>query len=134
MSSNISYSEARGEEAKKYLNSLAELRMKVFKDFPYLYDGDFEYEKKYLNTYFSSAHSFVVLAKDSTKSNAIIGAATAILLSEEEDAFKKAFVAQKIDPGTVCYFGESVLLSEYRGLGIGKEFMLARIRFAQEKK
>lgn len=132
MSNRISYLEARGDKAKDYLIPLAELRMGVFRDFPYLYDGDFEYEKKYLNTYFSSPHSFVILAKDNHKNGAIIGASTAIFLSEEEDAFKKAFVEKKINPNTVCYFGESVLLMEYRGLGIGKEFMRARINFARE--
>jgi len=133
MSNRISYLEARGERAKEHLIPLAELRMRVFRDFPYLYDGDFEYEKKYLNTYFSSPHSFVIFAQDKDRNNAIIGASTAILLSEEEEAFKKPFLEQEIDPASVCYFGESVLLSEYRGLGIGKEFMRVRLQFAKEK-
>lgn len=125
----INFLEARGSEAKTFLDELARLRMIVFRDFPYLYAGDLDYERNYLNTYFSSEKSFVILAIDEKK---IVGASTAILLSEEEDAFQKPFRTNGIKPETVCYFGESVLLPEYRGLGIGKKFMQARLSFAKE--
>lgn len=132
-SKHIRYLEARGPEAFNYLEALANLRMQVFKDFPYLYDGDLEYEKNYLKTYFATHNSFVVLAIDSSRNDLIIGASTAILLPEAEPAFRQPFLESGIDENQVCYFGESVLLANYRGLGIGKEFMNARLRFAQSK-
>jgi GNAT superfamily N-acetyltransferase len=52
-------------------------------------------------------------------------------LKFEEDEFKKPFLAQAMQPDTVMYFGESVLLPDYRGLGIGKAFLQKRIDYAQ---
>jgi GNAT superfamily N-acetyltransferase len=126
---SLEFHEARGREARKYLEELARLRMIVFRDFPYLYEGDLEYEHRYLDTYFSSDKSFVILALDGKK---VVGASTAILLTEEEDAFQKPFREHGIEPSTVCYFGESVLFPEYRGLGAGKKFMQARLNFARQ--
>ena len=39
------------------LDPLAALRIAVFREWPYLYEGSSEYEKKYLDTYLRSARS-----------------------------------------------------------------------------
>src|SRR5690606_28349561 len=45
--------------------------------------------------------------------------------------FNKPFVDAGIDPKKVFYFGESVLLPEYRGKGLGKVFMQEREQYAR---
>lgn len=125
----IRFAEFRGSQAHFHVTDLANLRMQVFREFPYLYEGDIEYEKNYLKTYFTSPKSFVALCYDEQK---VIGACTAILLSEEQAEFQTPFLNKGFDPKTVCYFGESVLLSDYRGKGIGNRFMDLRLNFAQE--
>jgi hypothetical protein len=35
-----------GSALQQYITELARLRIEVFRDFPYLYDGDYGYEKK----------------------------------------------------------------------------------------
>lgn len=120
--------ELRGKEAMPYVDRLAAVRSRVFRDFPYLYDGDVEYERRYLNTYFSSAHSFIVLVLDGEK---VVGASTAIWLPDGEEAFQKPFLDRGIPLKEVCYYGESVLLSEYRGRKLGQEFMSRREKFAR---
>lgn len=124
----ITYRECRGQELEPFIESLAQLRIDVFKAFPYLYNGTLDYEKNYLKTYIKSPHSFVTLA---CLGDQIIGATTAILASDEESSFQEPFKARGIAPESVCYFGESILLPEYRGLGIGKEFMNRRLHFAR---
>lgn len=124
----IQFIECRGSELDPFIENLARLRMTVFRSWPYLYEGDFDYEKKYLKTYTSSKNSFVALALFEDQ---IIGATTAILASDEESSFQKPFIERQLAPESVCYFGESILLPEYRGLGIGKEFMNRRLRFAE---
>jgi len=47
-----------------HLDAVAELRIAVFRDWPYLYAGDREYEKNYLATYAQSPESLFVLAFD----------------------------------------------------------------------
>lgn len=50
---------------------------------------------------------------------------------EEEESFKTPFVQYGLDPKEVFYFGESVLLKDYRGKGLGKIFFQERERFAK---
>ena len=50
-----------GDEIYSILPDLARLRMTVFRDWPYLYDGTLEYEEKYLNR-FAEAKGAVVIA------------------------------------------------------------------------
>lgn len=125
---NISIEKYVGEEARRVVDGLAELRLKVFWDFPYLYEGTVDYEKKYLETYFKAKHSFVLVVKDGDK---FVGATTGIWAKEEEESFKKPLKAYGLNTDEVFYFGESVLLSEYRGLGLGKIFMEEREQYAR---
>lgn len=124
----IKYLRLTGEEARAYVQELATLRLKVFWDFPYLYEGSLDYEKKYLETYFKAKHSFIFLVQDGDN---IVGATTSIWAQEEEDSFKEPFRKAGIDPTKVFYFGESVLLPEYRGRGIGKMFFTERENYAR---
>lgn len=119
----LNYLRLSGEEARAFVNELAALRLKVFWDFPYLYEGTLEYEKNYLETYFKARHSFIFLVQDGDK---IVGATTGIWAHEEEESFRKPFMDAGFDPSKVFYFGESVLLNEYRGKGIGKKFFQER--------
>lgn len=124
----LNYHRLSGEEARAFINELATLRLKVFWDFPYLYEGTLEYEKNYLETYFKARHSFIFLVQDGDK---IVGATTGIWAQEEEESFQKPFLNAGFDPANIFYFGESVLMSEYRGKGIGKRFFQERETYAR---
>lgn len=116
--------EFSGPDLGPWLDALGALRIAVFRDFPYLYDGSLEYERDYLATYLRSATCRVVLAL--TESDELVGATTCVALEEEIDAFKAPFVEAGIDPGKVLYFGESIVLPEWRGRGLGREFFVRR--------
>ena len=124
----LKYHCLQGNEGRKYLHSLAELRLRVFHDFPYLYEGSLAYEKNYLETYFKAQNSFIFLVEDEGE---IVGATTGIWADEEEESFKKPFEKFGMDPKTIFYFGESILLPAYRGRGIGKKFFVEREKFAR---
>lgn len=108
-----------GEKLTQYIPELARLRIEVFRDFPYLYDGDLAYEEKYLRTYIEAPDSVIVLAFDGDR---VVGASTGIPLQHETDEVKKPFIDAGYDVGTIFYCGESVLLSQYRGQGAGVAF------------
>lgn len=112
-----------GAALDDHIPDLARLRIRVFRDWPYLYDGDPDYEARYLATYSRAPGSVVVLAEDAGR---VIGAATAVPLAAETDEVKAPFVAAGMDPARVFYLGESVLLPEYRGRGIGVRFFAER--------
>lgn len=128
MKTQLEYLKLNGQEARSYTDELAKLRLKVFHDFPYLYEGSLEYEKNYLETYFKAKHSFLLLVRDQGK---LVGATTAIWAQEEEASFREPFLRHGLDPKKILYFGESILLSEYRGLGVGKVFFAEREKFAR---
>lgn len=117
-----------GETLGKYLPDLARLRIQIFREYPYLYDGSEGYEKRYLQTYIASGTAVAVVAFNGEK---IIGASTAVPMAHETAQFKQPFIDNNIDPETLFYCGESVLLPEYRGRGIYKTFFAERENHAR---
>ncbi|MEQ7867486.1 GNAT family N-acetyltransferase [Xanthomonas sp. WHRI 8393] len=109
----------RGTQVLPHLAAVAQLRIAVFRAWPYLYEGDADYERGYLAAYAASPDSVFVLARDG---DAVIGASTGLPLLDDSEAFHAPFRAAGIDPASVFYFGESVLLPDYRGQGIGHAF------------
>ncbi len=105
------------------LDDVARLRITVFRDWPYLYDGDTEYERAYLATYRDNPGAVVVGAFDGTR---LIGAATGTPMRDHADDFAAAFDGTGIDLAPVFYCAESVLLPAYRGRGLGHAFFDAR--------
>jgi GNAT superfamily N-acetyltransferase len=119
MSQAIQIKICRGRAVMPHLLALAQLRIKVFADWPYLYQGDLDYEQNYLRTYAQSHDSVFVLAHVEQQ---LVGCATAIPLRDETENCQRPFLEQGIAPGSIFYFGESVLIPEYRGLGVGHAF------------
>lgn len=108
-----------GAELKAALPSLAELRIAVFRAYPYLYDGTLAYEQDYLARFAAADGAIVVAARDAGR---IIGVATGAPLGGHTASFVPLFAKHGIDPDTIFYFGESVLLPPYRGQGFGHAF------------
>ncbi|MDD2875947.1 MAG: GNAT family N-acetyltransferase [Acidiphilium sp.] len=112
-----------------HLASLAALRIAVFRDWPYLYEGDAAYERRYVATYAASARAAIIVARDG---ETIVGASSCLPLTDEADEFQQPFRAAGFDPARVFYFGESVLLPDYRGQGVGVAFFNHREAHARE--
>lgn len=108
-----------GADLHAALDDLAALRIAVFAAYPYLYDGDPAYEAEYLAEYAAAPDAVLVAAFDGAR---IVGAATAAPMMHQKAGFRAPFVARGLDVARLFYFGESVLLPEYRGSGIGHAF------------
>ena len=117
--SALSYITKKGSGIESVFDDLAALRIAVFHDYPYLYEGSVEYEKEYLKTYSDSKRSFLFAVYDGQK---MVGATTCIPLKDETAEVRKPFEDAGFDIKTVFYFGESILLPKYRGLGLGHRF------------
>lgn len=118
-----------GDQLGGYIDAVARLRIAVFRDFPYLYDGSMDYERKYLRTYLECPQAVVVAAFDGDE---VVGCSTAIPMAFEEPAFQQPFVDHGYDPTRIFYCAESVLRPEYRGQGIGVRFFEEREAHARE--
>ncbi len=105
------------------LPELARLRVCVFREFPYLYEGNPAYEQAYLRTYAEASGAAVIVALDGEH---VAGASTCLPLSLETANVQKPFLEAGEDVSKIFYFGESVLEAPYRGRGIGVEFFAAR--------
>lgn len=105
------------------IESVARLRMEVFREWPYLYDGDMAAEEEYLGHYAKTPGAVVVAAKDG---EAIVGVSTAMPLAEEHAEFIAPFPKLGYEPAEIFYCAESVLRKNYRGQGIGHQFFDAR--------
>lgn len=112
-----------GIDAAPYFDDLARLRITVFRAFPYLYDGSVEYERKYLATYADTKGAVFVLTLDGGQ---VVGMSTGMPMAAETDEVKSPFLVAGYDPLQLFYFGESVLLPDYRGHGIGVRFFEER--------
>ena len=128
MKSSIKIKTITGNDILPYVDEIAKLRIKVFNDFPYLYEGDYVYEKEYLQPYVKAEESAFILVFDENK---VVGASTCIPLYDEIELFKKPFLKKNINLNTIMYYGESVLLKEYRGQGIGVTFFDYREAYTQ---
>jgi len=128
MIGGVRLSRLTGDALRGAIDDLARLRITVFRAFPYLYDGDLDYEARYLETYLQSRDSALIGAFDDAR---LVGAATALPLEDETDDFKTPITGQGFDPAQVFYFGESVLLPTYRGRGIGVAFFEEREAWAR---
>lgn len=118
-----------GAALEAALDDVARLRIKVFRAWPYLYDGGLAYERAYLQSYRDSARAVVVGAFDG---DVLAGASTGAPLADHADDFAAAFEGAGIDLGQVFYCAESVLLPEYRGHGVGHGFFDAREAHARK--
>ncbi|MBK9338592.1 MAG: GNAT family N-acetyltransferase [Lewinellaceae bacterium] len=120
---DLEFKRYAGPEIKAVFESLAHLRMVVFREFPYLYAGSIEYEREYLRTYAASGRALLFAVFDGAN---MVGATTCIPLTDETNDVQAPFRKAGVDVSEVFYFGESILLPEYRGLGLGHRFFDVR--------
>ncbi|WP_009962062.1 GNAT family N-acetyltransferase [Verrucomicrobium spinosum] len=130
MDAAFSLLDLHGADVEPWLDGLGELRISVFREYPYLYDGTLEYEREYLRTYVNTPDSLVVLVVDAAKQ--VVGATTCLPLRDEGPEFQAPFLSAGYEVNSVCYFGESILLPQWRGQGLGKEFFKRRVAHAQK--
>jgi GNAT superfamily N-acetyltransferase len=108
---------------------VAELRVLVFREYPYLYEGNMRYERKYLASYAECARARVILAFHGEN---CVGASTVMPLEDCEEEVKRPFREHGMDLRRIDYFGESVVKQEFRGRGVGVRFFEERERHARE--
>ncbi|MCH9625957.1 MAG: hypothetical protein S4CHLAM123_11430 [Chlamydiales bacterium] len=118
-----------GKELNPYLEEIARLRMEVFKEWPYLYEGNFGYEKSYLKKFSHCEESVFVVAFDNGE---VIGISSGLPLCFESEVIQKPFVDKQLPIDHYFYFSESVLKKAYRGQGLGHAFFDAREAFVKE--
>ena len=112
-----------GADLVAALPALARLRMIVFRDWPYLYDGSLAYEEEYLAKFAAAKGAVCIAAYDGEE---IVGASTGQPMAETDAEFIEPFEKAGYDIARVFYCGESVLLASHRGHGLAHAFFDGR--------
>lgn len=110
LKNDLTLSTLSGSEARKYFQQIASMRINMFKGYPYFYEGSFDCEKEYLESYFNSTHSKVLLV---LKDEQIVGFSTSIPLKEME-VVRSAFSKKQIDTSQYLYIGETLIEEPFR--------------------
>jgi GNAT superfamily N-acetyltransferase len=112
-----------GAALAAHLGALAQLRLVVFREWPYLYDGSLETEQRHLDGFAASPAAGIAVAFDGETP---VGCATCLPLIDADAAIQAPFHARGWEPSRFFYFAESTLLAPYRGQGIGVAFFRER--------
>ncbi len=106
-----------------HLAALSRLRIAVFREWPYLYDGSADNESSHLAAFAQAPGAGLAVAFEG---EAVVGCSSCLPMAQEGDYIAAPFRARGWDVGRFFYFGESVLLPAYRGQGVGVEFFRQR--------
>lgn len=112
-----------GSGLRPYLHGLAKLRMEVFQEYPYLETPDLYREMDYLRKIASCKEAIAVLIFDHST---LVGSALGYPLSLEDPTVLKPLIDRNFDISSSFLFGDPLLLTQYRGRGIGHHFFDAR--------
>ena len=124
------YEAVLGTRIAEILDDVASLRIELFRQYPYLYDGNLEYERNYLKGLSENDKSFVVAAY---MDDQVVGAATALPLSSNAeilDGVRERFFRAGFDPQACYYYSEILVRPSQRRRGISKEFYRRRREMA----
>jgi GNAT superfamily N-acetyltransferase len=124
------YKTYNGSDIQSQVNDVATARIEGFRDYPYLYQGNLNYEKKYLSGYCQEPNALLICVYDNQYLAAV---ATSIPLDSPSDIVAgapKLFRTFGEDPQEYYYFAEIIVRPEYRGAGIAKEIYKLRMHHA----
>lgn len=105
-----------GSSAAGSLNGLASLRLDIFREYPYLYEGLREDELRYLRLYNETPDAFVITVTDAGN---IVGAATGVPLCHEQRELIEPFAETPYNVAEIFYVGELLFYLAYRNQGLG---------------
>jgi hypothetical protein len=108
-----------GQEAERYVDQIAAIRLNMFKSYPYLYKGTVEHEKEYLQVYFKSPHATILLAFDNQGN--VIGMSSSIPLDDEAEEIKAPFIEKQLNCEDYLYIGEGLIDAEYQNKGLVRQ-------------
>lgn len=120
-----------GKKIEPHIQIVAQMRIKEFANYPYLYDGNMDYEKEYLTYYTKNEHSMLILVKEKNK---VIACATSTPLSVFIDFFgdsRNSFERASKNIDQFYYYGEIIILPQYRNLGLGNQIYNKRLEYAK---
>lgn len=121
---SVDYQIIAGKALEPWVEVIGTWRMETFQHFPYLYSGQIEQERKYMQTFVRSPSAFICVAFENEQP---IGIVTASPLLADKSIAKGSpaslFAQHGLDPAHYCYLGEVIVQPAFRGRKIGQALM-----------
>ena len=108
----------KGEQIKQEIEFVTQQRIRAFREYPYLYEGNLDEERSYLQWLASIPNAALAIAYSQSKP---VGFITGIPVKDFEHHFKGSIRALENagwPPQDYYYFAEAVVTPEHRGRGI----------------
>jgi GNAT superfamily N-acetyltransferase len=109
-----------GSDIESHLDTLASLRVEIFREYPYLYKGEMKYELSYLRIYANSLETILITANSE---GTLAGAVTAIPLKDEMTELTTPFAGTAYPLDKIFYIGELLFFPSYRNKGLGTQLL-----------
>jgi GNAT superfamily N-acetyltransferase len=114
----------KGAETAPYLQTLAQLRLETFCDFPYLYVGTLEDESHYMQLYTSTPQGTLVIAFQGEE---IAGLYSGLPLNVPNVFLKEwseVLIQGRVNIENYFYLGELIVKPAFRKRGLGAQLMM----------
>jgi GNAT superfamily N-acetyltransferase len=103
-----------------FLDTLASLRVDIFREYPYLYKGNTDNELSYLRIYTTSPEAVLITVNHA---ESLAGAVTAIPLKDEMEELTAPFAGSDYPVDKIFYIGELLFYPSYRNKGLGTQLL-----------
>jgi len=129
---SLSYKVITGHEIEEYVEHIAGFRLENFQEFPYLYKGDLESERRYVQDYSKHDDSLLVLVFSGKD---LVAISTCLPLKALANELKE--IRDKVfDSGRkykdYFYFAETIISKKFRGQGIVSKILKLQESLARD--
>jgi len=107
-----------GEAITELIPFIAQQRLAIFKEYPYLYQGSLEGEYTYLTWFASLPHSAVAVAYDGENIVAFLTGTSFADFAHHFQGSLELFENAGLDPAIYYYLSEAIVLPEYRNKSV----------------
>lgn len=121
------------ENVPSILHFVSELRIKFFRDYPYLYEGNLKEEMNYLNWFSKLQDTQIVVAYQGDKPIGFLTGTAFIDFNEHFSGSTAIFKNAGLNPTDFYYFSEIIILPEHRGKNISKKLFKVLENYATQK-
>lgn len=104
-----------GPAITQHLDEIARLNNQIYREYPYLYNGEDAEYSSYLKSYAQTENSLVCIAYDHGKA---VGLAAAMPLAKSRDFYSTPFSENGYNVQQIFYLGEFGLAPQFQGHGI----------------
>lgn len=122
------------EAVNEFLPFVATIRINIFKEYPYLYEGNFDEEMVDLESCAQLTDNAIAIAyHHETPVGFLYGIPLVEFAPHFENPVVELFNDKKLSPETCYYFADIIILPEHRGKNLSKKLFDALETYAQEQ-